>query len=167
MHQNPRRLSLIAALAENRVIGRGNRLPWRLPDDLKHFKALTMGKPIIMGRKTWESLPGVLPGRRHIVVSRNPAFRAEGAETAVSLDDALRRAGPVAEAFVVGGGELYRQALPRVDRMYLTLVSAAPEGDAYFPEFAGGDWQEIASEPHPADERHPFAFRFVTLERRR
>ncbi|MEW8505655.1 MAG: type 3 dihydrofolate reductase [Candidatus Thiodiazotropha sp.] len=158
-------ISLIAAVATNGVIGVDNSLPWRLPADLKHFKSLTMGKPIVMGRRTWESLPGVLPGRRHIVVSRNRDYRATGCELVHSVDEALQLAGEVAEIMIVGGGGLYRQMLPRADRLYLTLVEADVEGDAHFPEFDGSQWHEVSREYHAADDRNPFAYSFVVLNR--
>ncbi|MBT2969023.1 MAG: dihydrofolate reductase [gamma proteobacterium symbiont of Ctena orbiculata] len=158
-------ISLIAAVANNGVIGVDNSLPWRLPADLKHFKALTMGKPIVMGRRTWESLPGVLPGRRHIVVSRNRDYRAEGCELVHSVDEALQLAGDAAEIMIVGGGGLYRQMLPRADRLYLTLVEADVEGDAYFPEIDWSQWHEVSRETHAADDRNLFAYSFVILNR--
>lgn len=158
------RIAIIAALARNRVIGRGNRLPWHLPDDLRHFKRLTLGRPIIMGRRTWESLPGLLPDRTHIVITRDAQYRADGAVVVHSLDEALAVAGGE-EALVVGGAQLYGLALPRASRLYLTLVEAEVEGDAFFPETDPAAWREIAREPHAADERHAYPFAFVTLER--
>ena len=158
------RVAIIAALARNRVIGRGNRLPWHLPDDLRHFKRLTLGHPIVMGRRTWESLPGLLPDRTHVVVTRDPGYRAAGAVVVHSLDAALAAAGGD-EAFVVGGAELYALALPRAARLYLTLVDAEVEGDAFFPPIDPAQWREVAREPHAADERHGYPFAFVTMER--
>ncbi|OQX31927.1 MAG: dihydrofolate reductase [Candidatus Sedimenticola endophacoides] len=158
-------LSIIAAMAENRVIGIENRLPWRLPADLQHFKALTMGKPMVMGRKTWESLPGLLPGRRHIVVTANPAYRAEGCTLVRSVEEALAAAGGVPEVMIVGGAALYAQTLPLARRLYLTLVEARIEGDAFFPEYDPVQWIEVARERHPADPRNPHAHTFLTLER--
>ena len=158
------RIAIIAALARNRVIGRGNRLPWHLPDDLRHFKRLTLGRPIIMGRRTWESLPGLLPHRTHVVVTRDPDYRAKGAVVVRSLEEALAVAGGE-EALVVGGAQLYALALPRASRLYLTLVDAQVEGDAFFPEIDPAAWREVAREPHAADERHAYPFAFVTLER--
>ncbi len=158
------RIAIIAALARNRVIGRSNRLPWRLPDDLRHFKRLTLGRPIIMGRRTWESLPGLLPERTHIVITRDAQYRGDGAVVVHSLDAALTAAGGE-EALVVGGAELYALALPRASRLYLTLVDAEVEGDAFFPELDSAEWREVAREPHAADERHAYPFAFVTLER--
>ncbi len=164
MNQQPT-LSLIAAMDENRVIGRDNRLPWRLPADLQHFKRITMGKPMVMGRKTWESLPGLLPGRTHIVISSNPAYRAEGCLLVHSVEQALAAAGEVDEIMVVGGANLYRQLLPQADRLYLTLVHTRVSGDAWFPDYQAGAWRETAREDHAADERNPFAYSFLTLER--
>jgi len=158
-------LSIIAALADNRVIGLDNRLPWHLPADLAHFKRLTMGKPIIMGRKTWESLPGLLPHRTHVVVSRDPAYEVAGGFVVHSLDEAFEFAGDVDEMLVVGGAELYAQALPRAARLYLTYVHARIDGDTFFPAFDPAAWREVARERHEPDERNRYAFSFVTLER--
>jgi dihydrofolate reductase len=159
-------VSLIAALADNRVIGRAGRLPWHLPADLRHFKALTLHKPILMGRRTWESLPGLLPDRTHIVVTRDPAYRAPGCVLAASPLAALRAAGAVAEVMVVGGAELYAALLPWAGRMYLTRVHAAVAGDTRFPEWDPADWWETAREDHAADAANPLGYSFVTLERR-
>lgn len=158
-------ISLIVAMAKNGVIGRDNQLPWRLPADLAHFKRVTMGKPMIMGRKTWESLPGLLPGRRHIVVTRDKAYRAEGCTLVNSLDQALAAAGEAAEVMVVGGGTIYKEMLPRADRLHLTLVDAEVEGDARFPEIDFSQWRECTRESHPADERNPHSYTFLELER--
>jgi dihydrofolate reductase len=158
-------VSLIWAMARNRVIGRDNKLPWHLPADLQHFKRLTLGKPILMGRKTWESLPGVLPGRRHIVVTRQADYIAEGAETAPDLMSAIALAGNVDEIMVVGGATLYAEALPVADRLYMTLVDADIEGDAYFPEFASDDWRVVDESETPADAKNRYALKFLTLER--
>ena len=160
------RISLIAAMDEGRVIGRGNKLPWRLPADLQHFKKLTVGKPIIMGRKTWESLPGLLPDRPHIVITKNPAYRAEGCQVVHSIEQALVVAGMVEEVMVVGGAHLYQQMLPSADRLYLTRVHARVEGDAFFPPYDAAQWREIEHERHQADERNAFDYTFLTLERR-
>jgi dihydrofolate reductase len=161
---DPPRIAIVAALARNRVIGRGNRLPWHLPDDLRHFKRLTLGRAIVMGRRTFESLPGLLPDRAHVVVTRDRAYRADGATVVHSLDAALAAAGGD-EALVVGGAELYALALPRAVRLYLTLVDADVDGDVLFPPIDPAQWREVAREPHPADERHAYPFAFVTLER--
>lgn len=159
-------LSLIAAMSDNRVIGRDNRLPWHLPADLARFKRLTMGKPIVMGRLTWESLPGLLPHRTHIVVTRDADYAAEGALVAGSIDGALRLAADADEIMVVGGANLYAQTLPRATRLYLTLVHAEVAGDTCFPAFDEADWREVSREAHAADERNPYAYSFVMLERR-
>ena len=152
------RLSLIAAMARNRVIGRDNTLPWRLPEDLRYFKATTLGKPVIMGRKTWESLGRPLPGRLNIVVTRNADYRAEGATLVTGLPQAIAAAGEVEEAFVIGGAELYRQALPLAQRIYLTEIATDVDGDASFPEFADSDWAEISRDPQRAESGLEFAF---------
>lgn len=153
-------VSLVAALARNRVIGAGNRLPWHLPEDLKRFKRLTMGAPVIMGRKTYESLGRPLPGRRNIVVTRQVGARWNGCEVARSLDDAIALAGDAREVFVIGGAELYAVALPRADRLHLTLIDADYAGDTFFPAFDPADWRETAREPGTG-------FAFVTYERAR
>ena len=160
------RVALIAALAENRVIGRDNRLPWRVPADLKHFRALTMGKPVIMGRKTWESIGRPLPGRDNIVVTRAAGYRAEGCRVVHSVSEALQAATGADEAMIIGGANLYEQTLDAADRLYLTQIRAEVEGDACFPEFDTQAWREIERESHPADERNEYAYDFVVLERR-
>jgi dihydrofolate reductase len=159
------RISLIWAMARNRVIGRDNKLPWHLPADLQHFKQLTLDKPIVMGRKTWESLPGLLPKRRHIVVTRQSDYDAEGAETAPDLESAIALAGEVEEVMIVGGATLYEQALPLADRLYMTLVEAHIEGDALFPEFDMDAWEVIDETTAPADEKNRYGLTFQTLER--
>jgi dihydrofolate reductase len=158
-------ISIIVAVARNGVIGAGNRLPWHLPDDLKRFKALSMGKPIVMGRRTYDSIGKPLPGRTNIVVSRQPGLAIAGATVAPSLDSALHAAGAVAEIVVIGGAEIFRQVLARTDVIHLTRVHARIDGDVVFPELDPGTWRETAVEQHPADERHQYAFTFVTLER--
>ncbi len=164
------RVSLIVAAGANRVIGRDGALPWRLPADLRHFRRVTTGKPVIMGRRTWESIGGPLPGRPCIVVTRNPEFRTEGARIAGSLEEALGLAAQIArgagedEVMVIGGEEIFRLALPRADRIYLTEIDIAPDGDTRFPELDPGEWREIAREDHPAGEDTP-AYSFVVLER--
>lgn len=158
-------LSQIVALGRNRVIGAGNALPWRLPDDLAHFKRLTLGKPVLMGRKTWESLGRPLPGRDNLVITRNPGYHAAGARVFASLDTALAACSDAPEIMLIGGAELYAQTLPICDRLYLTEIDAAPDGDAFFPALDPADWRETAAEPHPADARHAHAFTWRTLER--
>jgi dihydrofolate reductase len=159
-------LSIIAAVARKRVIGKDNRLPWRLSADLQHFKRITMGKPMIMGRKTWESLPGLLPGRRHIVVTRERNYQADGAEVVHSLDQAISRAGDVDEVMLVGGANLYAQALPLASRLYLTEIDADVDGDAWFPGFDAAQWQEVSRDAFPEDEQNQYAYAFTVLDRR-
>ena len=156
---------LIAALAKNRVIGIDNKLPWRLPDDLQHFKQLTLGHSIVMGRKTWESLPGVLPDRRHIVITRDSNYPSANAEIVHSIEEAISLVPEQEPVFIVGGANLYQQLLDRADRMELTLVDAEPQGDAFFPQWDTQQWQEGSREHHEADGRHQFAFDFVTFKR--
>jgi dihydrofolate reductase len=158
--------SLVVARARNGVIGRDNRLPWRLPGDLAYFKRVTMGHPIIMGRRTWESIGKALPGRRNIVVSRNPDYRAEGAVVVGSLTEAWRAAGDAEEACVIGGTSLFAEALPQADRIHLTEVEADVPGDTFFPPFERGQWEEREVARQPRDERHEHPFRIVVLERR-
>lgn len=156
------RISIIAAMSENGVIGREGRLPWHLSADLKRFKRLTMGHTLVMGRKTWESIGRPLPGRRMVVISRQPGYRAEGVEVVSSLDAALDVASAAGddEAFVIGGGEIYRLALPYADRVYMTLVLANVEGDAHFPEVDWDHWQRLETESREADAEndHPHVF---------
>jgi len=158
-------ISIIAALAENRVIGLNNTLPWRLPNDLKHFRRLTTGHAIILGRKNYESIGKPLPERTNIVITRNRDFRADGCLIAHSLDEALVLADNDPEIFIIGGAEIYRAALARTNRLYLTRVHAAIPGDTYFPEFDETEWREISRERHERDERHAYAYSFVVLER--
>ena len=157
-------LAIISAVASNGVIGIDNKLPWHLPEDLKHFKALTMGSPMLMGRKTFESLPGLLPGRRHLVISRNAQWQAAGAECFDSIASALAACADVATVFVIGGGEIYRQALAQADVLYLTEVALQPEGDAYFPDVDPQDWTEQAREPGVG--ANGIGYAFVTYTRR-
>ncbi len=159
-------ISIISAMAQNRVIGNNNQLPWHLPADLQHFKQITMGKSMIMGRKTWESLPGLLPGRPHIVVSRNREYIANGATLAHSLQDAINQAGDVPEIMVVGGANLYAQALSIAQRLYLTTIHLSVDGDAFFPEFDREAWHQIHLETHKADDKNPYDYDFETLEKR-
>jgi dihydrofolate reductase len=154
-------ITLILARAENGVIGRDGKLPWHLPADLKRFKALTMGKPMVMGRKTFESFPAPLPGRRHIVLTRDRDWSAPGAEVAYSVDAALALAGD-GDVAVIGGAEIFALFTPLADRVELTEVHLMPAGDAIVPAFAG--WHETAREDHPAEGTRP-AYSFVTLDR--
>ncbi len=159
-------INLIVAHDETLLIGRDGDLPWRLPNDLKHFKALTLGQTVLMGRKTWQSLPRrPLPGRDNRVLSRDAGFHAEGASVFHSLDQAL--AAPLqGELFVIGGAALYALCLPLARRLYLTLVHTRGMGDTWFPLYQASDYREIAREAHPADATHAVAYSFVTLERR-
>ncbi|MCP9758095.1 dihydrofolate reductase [Aquitalea sp. S1-19] len=148
----PLMMTLVVAMANDRVIGVDNRLPWHLPEDLKHFKAVTLGKPIIMGRKTWDSIGRPLPGRRNIVVTRQIGWQAEGAEVVHSLPEALSSVASVAEACVIGGGELFAQALPLAAKMELTLIDLDVAGDAHFPAWAENEWQQTAEEGHSRED---------------
>jgi dihydrofolate reductase len=157
---------LIVAMARNRVIGRSGKLPWHLSADLKRFKALTMGHHIIMGRNTWESIGRPLPGRKSVVVTRNPAYLAPGAAVVGSLAAALHLASQDSEAFVIGGGELYREALPLADRIYLTELPADYPGDVFFPPLQTDEWRSGPREHHAAEGDQP-AWSFVICERQR
>ena len=165
------RLSLIAAVADNGTIGRDGGLPWRLSNDLRYFRATTMGKPVIMGRKTYESIGKPLPGRPNVVVTRNADFAPEGVTVAPDLDAAVAAAEALAseagadEILVIGGGALYDATLPRADRLYLTEVHAEIEGDVHFPELDRNEWREISRVAHPAGEKDEHPHSFVVLER--
>ncbi len=158
-------ISIIVAAAENGAIGSDNRLPWRLPDDLKRFKALSLGKPIVMGRRTFDSIGRPLPGRTNIVVSRQAGLAIEGVLVAPSLDAALAAAGNAPEIVVIGGAQIFQQVLPRTDTIHLTRVHAHVPGDVFFAKLDPAQWREAAVEHHAADERHQYAFSFVTLQR--
>ena len=164
-------LSLIWAMAENRVIGRDNSLPWRLPNDMRHFMKTTMGRPVIMGRKTFESMKAPLPGRTNIVLTQNSQWRREGVQFVATLDEAIALAESqcvidgVDEVMIIGGAQIYELALPIADRLYLTVVHAEPAGDVLFPHFDLDHWRVVAEERCEADERHSSAFTFQTLER--
>ena len=162
------RLSLIAAVADNGVIGAAGDIPWRLPEDWKRFKATTLGHHLLMGRLTWESIGKPLPGRTTVVISRGRPELPEGVHLASSLDRAIEIAAEAAETevFVAGGAGIYRLALPRADRLYLTRVHAAIEGDTLFPEWDQREWELVASDRHQADERHAWAFTFQVFDRR-
>ena len=161
------RISIIAAMAENGVIGRGGRLPWHLSADLKRFKQFTLGHTIVMGRKTWESIGRPLPGRRMVVITRQSGYRPEGVEVVNNLDHALALAQSAGddEVFIIGGAEIYRLALPRADRLYVTLVHAKIDGDTVFPPVDWSMWQRSASEQHRADDKNDFPFSFQILDR--
>ncbi len=159
-------ISLIVAMAQNGVIGRSNALPWRLPEDLKHFKAYTLGKPILMGRKTFESIGRPLPGRDNLVLTRDPRWHAEGVTAVHSVEEALERTRDSEELVAIGGAEIYRLLLPLAHRIYLTHVHADVPGDTFFPAFDPAQWDDVEYRTHPADERHAYPVTFVTLERR-
>jgi dihydrofolate reductase len=158
--------SLIVAVADNGVIGRDNALPWHLPEDLRRFKRITMGKPIVMGRKTFESIGKPLPGRQNVVVSRDANYQREGVTVVNSVDAALAAAGAAEEVMVIGGADLFRLFLPRAQRVYLTRVHGNVPGDVYWPPLDETQWCRSAAEPHPADERHAHAMTFELWEKR-
>lgn len=159
------KISMIAAMANNRVIGSENQMPWHLPADLKHFKAVTLGNPVIMGRKTFESIGRPLPGRLNIVISRS-GFEAEGVSVVSNPKAALACAGEVDEVMIIGGGVIYDLFLPLATRLYLTFIQLDVEGDTKFPDYQqAGQWIEVESEAHQADDKNPYNYRFVTLEK--
>ncbi|WP_166839275.1 type 3 dihydrofolate reductase [Rheinheimera pleomorphica] len=159
-------IAMVAAMAANRVIGKANQMPWHLPADLKHFKAVTLGKPVVMGRKTFDSIGRVLPGRRNIVISRSVPPEQRGAEWVTSLAQALDLLQQYDEVMIIGGAEIYRQALPLAQRLYLTDIDLVTEGDAHFPDYlAEADWQVTQQSEQPADQYNPYACCFRTLER--
>jgi len=160
----PMIISLIAAMDKNRLIGAENALPWHLPADFKHFKEVTMAKPIVMGRKTYESIGRPLPGRQNIVISRS-GFAAEGVTVVDSIDSALDLPGDVEEVMIIGGCSFYEQIIDRADRMYLTFVDAECEGDAWFPEFDQSQWRVIQQQSVKADDKNNYDFEIVTYER--
>jgi dihydrofolate reductase len=161
------RVSIVVATDEHGGIGLEGRLPWHLPNDLKRFKALTMGKPIVMGRRTFDSIGRALPGRTNIVVSRQPGLRIDGCIVVGSLEAALEAAGEADEACVIGGAEIYRLALPVAETLHLTRVHATVGADTFFPAIDAAEWEEIYREECPADERHAYPYSFVTLRRAR
>jgi len=160
---------LMAAIGRNRELGFGNKLPWHLPDDLKRFKEITHGHSIIMGRKTYESIGKALPERKNIVITRNADYKAPGAVVVDTILEAFKEAGTAAgeDVFVIGGGEIYRLALPYADKMYLTFVDAEIPADTYFPEFNENEWRITGAVPHEADEKHAHRFVFKTYERKK
>jgi len=159
-------ISLVAAMDRNRLIGRDNALPWRLPADLAHFKKTTMGKPVLMGRLTYESIGRPLPGRTNVIVSRDPDFLAEGCVVVNSINDAIAAAGDVDEVFIMGGASFYAQTLPLAGRMYLTIIDDTFAGDAWFPLYSEGGWLEVSREDHQPDEKNPHHYSFLILERK-
>lgn len=159
-----KKLVLIAAMTRGRVIGFKNKMPWHLPADLKHFKAVTMGKPMVMGRKTFESLGRALPGRQNIVISSNSNYEAVGALVYTTLVDAIDAA-EGDEVMVIGGGQLFQQALPWANTMHLTYIDLDVAGDVYFPEWSTLEWHEVSRETHEPDEKNAYRYTFVTLDR--
>lgn len=158
-------VSLVAAMDRNRVIGMRNDLPWRLPADLRHFKRVTMGHPVVMGRRTWESIGRPLPGRTNIVLSRQPGYRARGAAVVGSIEAARAAAGECDELMIIGGARLYGEVLAEADRIYLTEIHAEFEGDAYFPELNQDEWLCVSREDFERDEKNPYDYSFTVLER--
>jgi dihydrofolate reductase len=158
-------ISLLVAATENGVIGRDNGMPWHLPDDLRHFKALTLAKPVLMGRKTFDSIGRPLPGRTNLVLTRTAGWSVPGVTVVADLEAAIRAAGSAAELVVAGGAQVYALALSRATRIYLTRIHAVIDGDTRLPEIADSEWRETSRELHPIDARHPYAMSFVTLER--
>jgi dihydrofolate reductase len=161
-------LSLLLAAAENNVIGKDNKLPWHLPNDLKYFKNLTWGMPVIMGRKTYESFGKPLQGRRNIVITHNKDWKAEGVEVAGSIEEAIEMAkeSAVKEIFIIGGGEIFKTILPKADRIYLTRIYHSFEGDAYFPEIKESEWRLVKERKCEADEKNAYAHSFQVWERK-
>lgn len=158
------KISLISALANNRVIGYRNQLPWHLPADLRHFKALTLGKPILMGRRTYESIGKPLPERRNVVISRQQDFMAPGCDCVNSVEEALKLTSDAEEVMVIGGANLYQQTLPLADYLYLTLIHHDFHGDTFFPEWKSEEWQEIQRSDFPADLKNPYPYSFIVLK---
>jgi dihydrofolate reductase len=158
-------ITLIAAMARNRAIGLDGQMPWHLPAELRHFKEATMGKPIVMGRKTWQSIGRALPGRQNIVVSRSPSLQAPGCDVAGSLEQAISLA-EGDEVMIIGGGQIYAEAMPHADRMLLTLVECEPEADAWFPDWREEEWSQAASRQHRADAENPYDYRVIEWVRR-
>lgn len=159
------RISLVAAVAENGVIGRAGTMPWHLPADLVHFRRVTLGKSVVMGRHTYEAIGRPLPGRRNIVVTRNPDWFRKGVTRVEGIEAALAACAGEAEVMVIGGGEIYQAFLPRAQQIYLTRVQARPRGDVRFPNLHAGEWRELECIHHPADADNPYAIDFVILER--
>ena len=160
-------LSMIVAHADNRIIGKDNDMPWHLPADLAYFKKTTLGKPVIMGRKTYESIGRPLPGRQNIVISRDVAFSADGVESATSVEQALILAGNVEEVMVIGGGAIYAHCLPAAHRLYVTHISANIEGDTQFPDYeVEQQWHKVSSQKHLANEKNKYELDFCIYERK-
>lgn len=159
-------ISLIVAMSANRVIGNAGVIPWKLPADMNRFRITTMGKPIIMGRKTFESIGHALPGRTNIVMTRDRSFHAEGVRIVLSRKEAITAAGDADEVMVIGGEGIYKEFLPIAHRIYITIVDVKLQGDAFFPEVNTAEWREINREEHKSDEKNPYAYTFLTLEKK-
>jgi dihydrofolate reductase len=166
MAQRPR-ISQVVAMARDGVIGRDNAMPWHLPDDLKRFKTLTMGKPMLMGRKTFQAIGKPLPGRTSLVLTRDPTWQVPGVIAVRSIEEALQKIGAASELCIVGGAEIYKLTLPVTDCIYLTRIHASIPGDTVFPPLDVSEWRETQRVEHPADDRHAYAMTFSTLERQR
>lgn len=159
-------ISMIAAMADNRIIGADNDMPWHLPADLKHFKSVTMGKPVLMGRKTYESIGKALPGRPNIVITTNPSYTLADATVVNSIEAAMQAASAFDEVMIIGGGSIYQSMLAQAQRLYLTFIDLQVAGDTQFPDYEAHDtWREIAREKHHKDEKNAHDYTFVTLER--
>lgn len=159
-------ISMIAAMANNRVIGADNDMPWHLPADLKHFKSVTMGKPVLMGRKTYESIGKALPGRPNIVITTNESYSLDDATVVHSIEAAMRKAAAFDEVMIIGGGSIYESMLSQAQRLYLTFIDLKVDGDTQFPDYeANANWQELTRETHQKDDKNPYDYTFVTLER--
>ena len=159
-------ISLIAAMSKNRVIGKGNKLPWDLPADMQHFRELTKGKPVIMGRKTFESIGHPLPKRLNIILTHDTKYLTDGCTIVHSPGQAITAAGHTEEIMVIGGANVYEQFLPTANRIYLTIIGGEFDGDAYFPEFDQNMWKETSREDHEPDEKNRYGYVFLTFERR-
>lgn len=159
-------ISLIAAMSANRVIGNAGKIPWKLPADMKHFRDVTKGKPIIMGRRTFESIGHALPERTNIVMTRDRTFHAEGCRIGNSREEAITLAGNADEIMVIGGEVIYKEFLSPAHRIYLTIIDVELQGDAFFPEINSAEWQETSREEHQPDEENPYAYTFITLEKK-
>jgi len=158
-------LSIIVALSENNVVGINNQLPWHLSADLKRVKALTMGHHLIMGRKTYESIGKPLPGRTNVIITRNKNYKAEGCVVVSSLSEALEKSKDDSEAFIFGGGEIFREAISKVNKIYMTRIHTSINGDTHFPELVSSEWKEISRQDFKADEKNDYDYSFINLER--
>ena len=159
-------ISLIAAMSRNRVIGKNNKLPWDMPADMNYFRNMTKNKPVIMGRKTYESIGRPMPDRINIIITRDKEYKAEGCIVVSNVDDALKSVKGNKEVMVIGGAQIYKEFLPKADRIYLTIIDEEIEGDTYFPEFNKDEWKETKREEHKADKKNPYPYTFLVLERK-